>query len=93
MIRRLPPPWHADKRVDDRLLGDAARDMRDSTALDISRSGQMFDGAKVRPGGNVTGISFINSQLGPKRIQLLRLLNPRTAVVAVLVKSQFMCFR
>src|SRR5262249_25801916 len=38
-----------------------------------------------RPGGNVTGISFINSQLGPKRIQLLRLLNPKTAVIAVLV--------
>jgi putative tryptophan/tyrosine transport system substrate-binding protein len=35
-----------------------------------------------RPGGNVTGITFINSQLGPKRIQLLRLLNPRTAVCA-----------
>jgi putative ABC transport system substrate-binding protein len=41
-----------------------------------------------RPGGNVTGISFINSQLGPKRIQLLRLLNPRTAVVAVLVNPK-----
>ena len=38
-----------------------------------------------QPGGNVTGISFINSQLGPKRIQLLRLLNPKTAVIAVLV--------
>src|SRR5215813_1337764 len=41
-----------------------------------------------RPGGNVTGISFINSQLGPKRIQLLRLLNPRTAVIAVLVNPK-----
>jgi putative tryptophan/tyrosine transport system substrate-binding protein len=41
-----------------------------------------------RPGGNVTGITFINSQLGPKRIQLLRLLNPRTAVVAVLVNPK-----
>ena len=40
------------------------------------------------PGGNVTGISFINSQLGPKRIQLLRLLNPKTAVVAVLVNPK-----
>src|SRR5215831_6714161 len=40
-----------------------------------------------RPGGNVTGISFINSQLGPKRIQLLRLLNPKTAVIAVLVNA------
>src|SRR5262244_3345464 len=41
-----------------------------------------------RPGGNVTGISFINSQLGPKRIQLLRLLNPKTAVIAVLVNPK-----
>jgi putative ABC transport system substrate-binding protein len=36
----------------------------------------------------VTGISFINSQLGPKRIQLLRLLNPKTAVIAVLVNPK-----
>jgi putative ABC transport system substrate-binding protein len=41
-----------------------------------------------RPDGNVTGITFINSQLGPKRIQLLRLLNPKTAVVAVLVNPK-----
>jgi putative tryptophan/tyrosine transport system substrate-binding protein len=41
-----------------------------------------------RPGGNVTGISFINSQLGPKRIQLLRLLNPKTATIAVLVNPK-----
>jgi len=40
------------------------------------------------PSGNVTGITFINSQLGPKRIQLLKLLNPRTAVVAVLVNPK-----
>jgi putative ABC transport system substrate-binding protein len=40
------------------------------------------------PGGNVTGITFINGQLGPKRIQLLRLLNPKTAVVAVLVNPK-----
>ena len=41
-----------------------------------------------RPGGNITGITFINSQLGPKRIQLLRLLNPKTAVIAVLVNPK-----
>jgi ABC-type uncharacterized transport system substrate-binding protein len=41
-----------------------------------------------RPGGNVTGISFINTELGPKRIQLLRLLNPKTAVIAVLVNPK-----
>src|SRR5262249_13826699 len=33
-----------------------------------------------RPGGNVTGITFINTQLGPKRVELLRLLNPNTAI-------------
>jgi ABC-type uncharacterized transport system substrate-binding protein len=38
-----------------------------------------------RPGANVTGITFINSQLGPKRIQLIRLLNPKATVIAVLV--------
>ena len=38
-----------------------------------------------RPGGNVTGISFVNSELGPKRIQLLRALKPNTSAIAVLV--------
>jgi putative tryptophan/tyrosine transport system substrate-binding protein len=41
-----------------------------------------------RPGGNVTGVSFINAQLGPKRLQLLRLLNPKTAIIAVLVNPK-----
>ncbi len=41
-----------------------------------------------RPGANVTGITFINSQLGPKRIQLLRHLNPKTAVIAVLINPK-----
>jgi putative ABC transport system substrate-binding protein len=45
-------------------------------------------GSLNRPGGNVTGITFINSQLGPKRIQLLRHLNPKTAVIAVLVNPK-----
>jgi putative tryptophan/tyrosine transport system substrate-binding protein len=41
-----------------------------------------------RPGGNVTGITFINTELGPKRLQLLRLLNPKTAIIAVLVNPK-----
>jgi ABC-type uncharacterized transport system substrate-binding protein len=41
-----------------------------------------------RPGGNVTGITFINAQLGPKRLQLLRLLNPKTKIIAVLVNPK-----
>jgi putative tryptophan/tyrosine transport system substrate-binding protein len=41
-----------------------------------------------RPGGNVTGVSFINSQLGPKRIQLLLQLHPKTATIAVMVNPK-----
>jgi putative ABC transport system substrate-binding protein len=38
-----------------------------------------------RPGGNVTGVTFYNSGLGPKRIELLREMVPKAAVIAVLV--------
>src|SRR5229473_6771727 len=40
-----------------------------------------------RPGGNVTGMTFYNSALGPKRIGLLREVVPKAAVVAVLVNQ------
>jgi putative ABC transport system substrate-binding protein len=38
-----------------------------------------------RPGGNVTGVSFILSQLGPKRVELLHELLPRAAVVGLVL--------
>ena len=38
-----------------------------------------------RPGGNTTGVSFLTSASGTKRLELLRQLVPRTAVIAVLV--------
>jgi len=41
-----------------------------------------------RPGGNVTGISFINSTLGPKRIELLREILPYATTIAVLVNPK-----
>ena len=41
-----------------------------------------------RPGGNVTGVTFYNSALGPKRIELLRELVPKAAVIAVLVNPR-----
>ena len=37
-----------------------------------------------RPGGNVTGVTSFFSQLGPKRLGLLRELAPRAATIAVL---------
>ncbi len=38
-----------------------------------------------RPGGNITGVTFYNSALAPKRLQLLREMLPTAAVVAMLV--------
>jgi putative tryptophan/tyrosine transport system substrate-binding protein len=38
-----------------------------------------------RPGGNITGVTFYNSGLGPKRIELLRQLVPAAATVGLLL--------
>jgi ABC-type uncharacterized transport system substrate-binding protein len=40
-----------------------------------------------RPGGNVTGVSFLSAQSGGKRLELLRRLVPGVATIAVLVDS------
>jgi ABC-type uncharacterized transport system substrate-binding protein len=39
----------------------------------------------ARPGGNITGVTFIGATLGTKRLQLLGALAPRTDLIAVLV--------
>jgi putative ABC transport system substrate-binding protein len=39
----------------------------------------------ARPGGNLTGINFFNTELNAKRLELLRAMVPRAAHVAVLV--------
>ena len=38
-----------------------------------------------RPGGNVTGVSFVEGLLGPKRLDMLRQLVPTAAAIAMLV--------
>lgn len=38
-----------------------------------------------RPGGNVTGVSFVQGLLGPKRLEILRQLVPTAATIAMLV--------
>jgi putative ABC transport system substrate-binding protein len=42
-----------------------------------------------RPGGNVTGVSFITGELGAKRLGLLRELRPGTTRIAVLVDAKW----
>jgi putative ABC transport system substrate-binding protein len=42
-----------------------------------------------RPGGNVTGVSFIVAELGAKQLGLLRELRPGAARIAVLVDPKF----
>src|SRR5215467_7844170 len=42
-----------------------------------------------RPGGNVTGVSFLTPALEAKRIELLRELVPKASVIAELVNPKF----
>jgi len=46
-----------------------------------------------RPGGNVTGVSFIAVELGAKQLGLLHELRPGTARIAVLVDPQMAHYR
>jgi putative ABC transport system substrate-binding protein len=38
-----------------------------------------------RPGGNITGVTTLNVEIGPKRLELLHELVPATSVIALLV--------
>ena len=42
----------------------------------------------ARPGGNVTGIAFMNTELVPKRLELLRQLVPETKPIGLLVNPK-----
>jgi putative tryptophan/tyrosine transport system substrate-binding protein len=56
-----------------------------TTGGDPVREG--FVASLNRPGGNTTGVSFLTSVSGTKRLELLRQLVPKTAVIAELVNS------
>ena len=42
-----------------------------------------------RPGGNVTGVSFVSGALATKRLEILRQLTPNAATIAMLVQLDF----
>ena len=47
--------------------------------------GQGLVASLARPGGNLTGVSFLTIELNPKRFELLRELVPQAGVIALLV--------
>jgi putative ABC transport system substrate-binding protein len=42
-----------------------------------------------RPGGNITGVTIIGQEMGPKRVELARQLVPNGSTVAALINSKF----
>jgi putative tryptophan/tyrosine transport system substrate-binding protein len=42
-----------------------------------------------RPGGNITGVSFLGNALGAKQVELLRELVPKATTIAVLVDTNY----
>jgi len=41
-----------------------------------------------RPGGNITGITFLNNTLGPKEVEAMHELVPKAAIIAVLLNPK-----
>jgi putative tryptophan/tyrosine transport system substrate-binding protein len=58
-----------------------------ATASDPIQDG--FVTSMSRPGGNLTGVSFLGSALGSKQLKLLRELVPMAKTIAVLVDTNF----
>jgi putative ABC transport system substrate-binding protein len=54
-----------------------------ATAHDPVTSG--FVASLDKPGGNITGVTNLNVEMGPKRLELLRELLPNAATIAVLI--------
>ena len=79
------------RRVDVIVAGGAARAAKDATSTIpiVFTSGDAvgygFVASLARPGGNLTGISFLNPGLNPKRFELLFELVPQAKVIALLV--------
>jgi len=70
----------------------AAKTVTTSVPIIFATSDPVRDGlvtSIARPGGNLTGVSFFGSALGPKQLELLRELIPAARTIAVLVDATF----
>ncbi|GAC1421054.1 MAG: ABC transporter substrate-binding protein [Burkholderiaceae bacterium] len=72
--------------------GRAAQAAKETTATTPIAFVAGFDPVEVgivasmnRPGGNITGVSILDVELGPKRLELLHQLVPNAKIIAVLV--------
>src|SRR6476661_2613784 len=72
--------------------GRAAQAAKETTATTPIAFVAGFDPVEVglvasmnRPGGNITGVSILDVELGPKRLQLLYELVPKATVIGILV--------
>jgi putative ABC transport system substrate-binding protein len=54
-----------------------------AVAVDPIKAGLV--GSMIRPGGNLTGVTNLGVEVGPKRLELLRELFPQATTIAVLV--------
>ena len=85
------PTRECDRRK--RARGAAAKNA--TTAVPIvfmTGSDPVKDGLVAslnRPGGNVTGVSFVSGALATKRLEILRQLTPNAATIAMLVQLDF----
>jgi putative tryptophan/tyrosine transport system substrate-binding protein len=71
-----------------RALQHATRTIPIVLTVTADPVGDGFAASMARPGGNITGLSFSATDLGPKVLELLKSAVPKLARVAVLVQSE-----